>query len=210
VILDAAEERLRHGGPDAIRLQDIARDVGISHPTILHHFESRDGLTQSLAARAMDRLEHELIALLETAPAVEETAQSLVERIFATLGDAGHARLLAWRALQAGSPAPLDRQDSVLSRFTKLVHDRRRRLGGDQAAASREDSEFIVRLTAAAMLGVGLFGPFLDHWTGHDPDPALRRRFRTWFARLLIDRTARGAEARDTAARAPRTAKRRR
>jgi len=38
VILDAAEERLANGGPEALRLQDIAADVGISHPAILHHF----------------------------------------------------------------------------------------------------------------------------------------------------------------------------
>ena len=39
VILDAAEERLANGGPEALRLQDIAADVGISHPAILHHFD---------------------------------------------------------------------------------------------------------------------------------------------------------------------------
>lgn len=213
VILDAAERRLRDGGPDAIRLQDIARDVGIAHPTILHHFESREGLTQALALRAMDRLEHELLALLEAAPASEETAQGLVERIFATLGDAGHARLLAWRALHAGKPGPSDRSDAILRRFTDLVHGRRSAFRREQglAAPAREDSEFIVRLTAAAMLGDGIFGPFLDYWTGHDADPALRRRFRTWFARLLIDRVARPGAPRDDDPRpAPRRRSRRR
>ena len=43
VILDAAEERLANGGPEALRLQDIAADVGISHPAILHHFEAVTG-----------------------------------------------------------------------------------------------------------------------------------------------------------------------
>ncbi|MDO9127858.1 MAG: helix-turn-helix domain-containing protein, partial [Parvibaculum sp.] len=52
LILDAAEERLAKQGPEGLRLQDIARDVGISHPAILHHFESREGLVRALIARA--------------------------------------------------------------------------------------------------------------------------------------------------------------
>ena len=51
-ILDAAQQRLSQGGPDAIRLQEIANDVAISHPTILHHFGSRDGLIRALDVRA--------------------------------------------------------------------------------------------------------------------------------------------------------------
>ncbi|MBV1885644.1 MAG: TetR family transcriptional regulator, partial [Parvibaculaceae bacterium] len=39
LILDAAEKRLAEQGPEGIRLQDIAKDIGVSHPAILHHFE---------------------------------------------------------------------------------------------------------------------------------------------------------------------------
>ena len=193
MILAAAEKRLREGGPDAIRLQDIAADVGISHPTILHHFESRDGLTLALQLRAMDRLESELFAVLETGPATEDTALGVMERTFATLSDAGHARLLAWRALQASGPDDSDREERILSKLTDLVQTRRaafRREKGMEPAP-REDSEFIVRLTAAAMLGDGIFGPFIDTMTGHETDPDVGRRFRAWFARLLIDHLSR-------------------
>src|SRR5437773_2209138 len=104
LILDAAEKRLREGGPEAIRHQDIARDVGISHPAILHHFASRDGLTQALERRAMARLEAELVAALSSLPARGDTVVDIIERAFATLGDAGHARMLAWRVLQVPGP----------------------------------------------------------------------------------------------------------
>ena len=78
-ILDAAEKRLREGGPEAVRLQDIARDVGISHPAILHHFASRDGLTQALERRAMDRLETELVQVLSSQPAQGGTAVDVID-----------------------------------------------------------------------------------------------------------------------------------
>src|SRR5262249_22912893 len=52
-ILDAAEKRLRELGPDGVRLQQIASDVGVSHPAILHHFESFEGLIQQVVQRAV-------------------------------------------------------------------------------------------------------------------------------------------------------------
>src|SRR5262245_4808001 len=72
LILDTAEARLREGGPAALVLKEIARDAGISHPTILHHFESREGLVQALLARGMDRLESALVAVVETTPPTPE------------------------------------------------------------------------------------------------------------------------------------------
>src|SRR6185369_15152486 len=60
-ILAAAQRRLTDGGPEAIRLQDIARDLGISHPTILHHFDSREGLMQALARSAMGALNADIM-----------------------------------------------------------------------------------------------------------------------------------------------------
>jgi hypothetical protein len=50
-----------------------------------------------------------------------------------------------------------------------------------------------VRLAAAAMLGDGIFAPFLDASFGRANDPARQRRFREWFARLLAAHT--GAES---------------
>lgn len=189
LILDAAEKRLREGGPEAIRLQDIARDVGISHPAILHHFSSRDGLTAALERRAMQRLEAELVDALTSQPADGDTVLTIIERVFATLGDAGHGRMLAWRVLQLEHPDPMPADWRLLSELADLVHARRAELakaeGGSLPGA--EDSEFVVRLAAAAMLGDGIFGPFLDGNFGRESDPARQRRFREWFARLLAD-----------------------
>src|ERR1700761_1952547 len=56
-ILDAAEGIMaKGGGPASLRLQDVARLAGISHPTILHHFGSREGLVRALNLRALERL----------------------------------------------------------------------------------------------------------------------------------------------------------
>jgi AcrR family transcriptional regulator len=190
LILDAAEKRLREGGPEAIRLQDIARDVGISHPAILHHFASRDGLSQALERRAMERLEAELVEALSSQPARGDTAVDLIERAFATLGDAGHARMLAWRVLQAARPEP-NAEQTLLRELAGLLHARRveAALVERRAPPSSQDTEFAVRLAAAALLGDGIFAPFLDASFGRVNDPARQRRFREWFARLLAEHT---------------------
>ena len=39
-ILDAAEHLLIHEGLGSLTLQRVAREVGISHPGVLHHFRS--------------------------------------------------------------------------------------------------------------------------------------------------------------------------
>ena len=49
-----------------MRLQDVAADLGISHPAILHHFESREGLLQALALRAMEELNDGLVRDIES------------------------------------------------------------------------------------------------------------------------------------------------
>ena len=48
LILEAAESQLSRFGPDSLRLKQLAADVGMSHPAILHHFGSRDGLVRAV------------------------------------------------------------------------------------------------------------------------------------------------------------------
>ena len=187
-ILGAAEKRLREGGPEAVRLQDVAGDLGLSHPAILHHFGSREGLMQALAEHVVGTLEAELLAGLRAAQS-EDTVLDVLERVFETIGDPRHARLLAWRAL-AGDAGPRAGQTThSLGAIAALVHERRceHALAAGRPAPPREDTEFIVRLATAAMLGDGLAGSMFDRSLGRSGDGgAARRRFRAWLARLLV------------------------
>ena len=62
-ILEAAQKRLAECGPEEIRLQDIASDLGISHPAILHHFGSREALMRELSRHAFESLNADLVAV---------------------------------------------------------------------------------------------------------------------------------------------------
>ncbi len=189
VILDAAEKRLREGGPEAIRLQDIAGDVGVSHPAILHHFGSRAGLTRALQERAMANLRSDLLTALG-GPAGSETAAAILDRVFATLGDSGHARLLVWHALANDGGGNAASGGDMLDALSDAIHRRRREQASEQGcpAPSREDSGFVVRLAAVAMLGDAIF------YSGQDP--RVQRRFRAWLAELIVGHLAREEPAR--------------
>ncbi|MDH3687669.1 MAG: TetR/AcrR family transcriptional regulator [Myxococcales bacterium] len=194
LILDAAEKRLADGGPEGLRLQEIARDVGVSHPAILHHFESRAGLVTALARRATERLEAELLEAL-AAPATENTVVGIVDRLFEALTDTGQGRLLAWLALSGEGGASLEQERrDTLRTLADAIHTRRCEAAREQGSPEPEleDSEFVVRLAAAAMLGEGAAGSQLDRGLGAN-DTEHAQRFRAWFGRLLLGHVAPGS-----------------
>ena len=179
MILDAAQKRLTEGGPEAIRLQDIAADVGISHPTILHHFGNRDGLLEALEGRAMADLQRDLMT---TSAGLEDT----LDRVFATLGDQGHARLLAWWAL-GSRQQELGDDAGMLREIGDAVHADRVAAAREASASppTREDTDFTIRLLAAALVGEALLGPLLSSSAGLGDDDAVRTRFHRWLARWI-------------------------
>ena len=50
-ILDAAEKLLLEEGLSGLKLAKVAQVVGISHPGVLHHFGSADGLLEAVHQR---------------------------------------------------------------------------------------------------------------------------------------------------------------
>lgn len=184
-ILAAAQRRLAEGGPEAIRLQDIARDLGIAHPTILHHFENREGLVRALARSAIGALNDDILRAIATPHAGAPTA--VLDRVYETLGESGHARLLAWSALSEQGPREETGEPQSLQILATALQ---RRLASDARTSGAlppgsDDVIFAVRLVATAMLGDALMGDALNRLSGHRGDAGHQRRFRHWLAKLL-------------------------
>lgn len=185
-ILEAAQKRLAEGGPEAIRLADLAADLGISHPAILHHFGSRDGLMQALEERAMRALQTDLLE------ATGFTADAL-ERVARTLGDEGHARLLAWWVMSGGAGGHRDLDWGMLRDLADALHAERESAAREAGAPppDRDDSIFAIRLAAAALFGEALIGGLLTRSAGLEDEEETSRRFRRWLFELLarVDET---------------------
>jgi AcrR family transcriptional regulator len=56
VILDAAEGLLRQGGPAAVQVRAVAKQVGMTDAGVTHHFGSREGLLIALLYRGGTRI----------------------------------------------------------------------------------------------------------------------------------------------------------
>ena len=175
-ILDAAERRLVAAGPGAIRLQEVAADVGVSHPTVLHHFGSREGLVEAVVERALDSLHVALVAAVRASPESPDQVGAMLEAVFDGLVSGGHGRAFLWLALSGYVPTGKDLRVRTVA---EVVHELRRqkcRLAGRRTPPF-EDTYFTVLLPALALLSLSVIG--------HDEDPREPARFRAWLARLI-------------------------
>ena len=178
-ILAATEKRLREVGPGALRLQEIASDVGLSHPTVLHHVGNREALVAAVVARAMEALEADLLACFTSEAGPPELLTTLHD-VDDVLRRRGQARLVAWLALTQ-APGTVNRS-SRLGDVAAALHAARGARGQD---APLEDTAFAMMLTATALLGVALVGPGMLGMMGLEADEATMTRFQEWLAALL-------------------------
>ncbi len=191
LILDAAEKRLAKIGPEGIRLQDIAKDVGISHPAILHHFQNREGLVAALVERTMAHLRDALMGVISRGQTGEIDTGAMLDEVFSTLSDRGHARLLAWLIL-TGRVDPESRGDGheMLSELTELVHEFSARQAAKQGhpVPDKAETRFFILLSAMAAFGEAIVGKQMYRAAGLGDDPNAAASFRDRFKALMDPR----------------------
>jgi AcrR family transcriptional regulator len=182
-ILEAAERRLVDGGSEAIRLQEIAADVGISHPAILHHFGSREGLVEAMVAYGLDKLQAQF---LEGWPSEKELdLEGVLARFYEIASRRGVARMLAWLILSGQSltaTAP-----NILRPAAERMHAgrvRRARKHG-RRTPELEETLFAASFLAILVLGDSLFGPSVRRAMGLGAGPSSSQSFRRWLIKLL-------------------------
>lgn len=180
-ILDAAEKRLRELGPNGVRLQQIASDVGVSHPAILHHFESFEGLIQQVVQRAVENLRDEIVRNLGDVRDDEGSTVDMFERAFEVMVDKGYARLMAWLLLSGHGP-PL--REKRLHAVAQVAHQRQKRID-PSSEGDFEETLFRTLLVALVLLGEGAAGEAMRESAGLSNDPDATRRFREWLVRFV-------------------------
>lgn len=174
-ILDAAEARLREVGPGGIRLQEVAAAVGVSHPTVLHHFGSREGLIDAVVARTLESIQAGLFEEVVAAPGTEGV-QALIDRVAAQMNHQGRARTLMWLALAGYGPGL---NAFHIKQIAEAVHEVRKvKRAGKKRMPPFEDSCFTVVLPALALLSLSVLEQSGE--PGFDVP-----RFRAWLGKLI-------------------------
>ncbi|MDI1479961.1 TetR/AcrR family transcriptional regulator [Polyangium sp. y55x31] len=184
LILEAAAKRLVSSGPSGIRLQEVAADAGMSHPTVLHHFGSREALVKAVCSRALESIHRQLIEAIEASSGDEAHLAAMLEAVFDALTKSGHGRVLMWLALEGQPSEPVDvRLADVVDATHAMRKVKRREKGLDPK--THEDTAHVVVLVALALLGSSVIGPTMLANAGLEGDDA-GPRFRAWLTRLLL------------------------
>ena len=184
-ILDAAEKRLVVTGPSGIRLQEVAADAGVSHPTILHHFGSREGLVKAVCTRSLHANHVGLVEAIAASTGEDDQLAKMLEGVFEALTKTGHARVMMWLALEGQRLEGADvRLDAVVD-ATHELRKKRLREKGLRKMPAREDTAHAVVLAALALVGSAVIGPPIFENAGLGSDAASGARFRAWLAQML-------------------------
>lgn len=173
LILDTAERRLAERGLEGLNVVGLAKAAGISHATLLHHFGSADEMRQALVQRMSTRLLSEAMAAIGD----NDEIAAVLRELFAVFSTGGHAKLLAWLAIEEGQRPVPSAEQYVL--FDRLIHaSAESMLAGDVATARN-----LVTLVVAAAIGLGVAGEPLMDLVGMDEQA--RRTFPDWLAGRL-------------------------
>jgi AcrR family transcriptional regulator len=190
-ILDAAERRLVVSGPAGIRLQEVAADVGMSHPTVLHHFGSREALVKEVCERRFAAIHVDMVRALAASQGGVEEATGMLDSVFHALETHGHGRVVFWLALEG----LLEKREQLrlhdIGLAVHAVRARKRRA----RTPPLEDTLHVVALTSLALLAESVLGKSILRDAGLGDDRATRARFRAWLARLLADHLENGPRA---------------
>ena len=170
---------MAQSGPAGLRLEAVAKAAGVSHPTILHHFGSREGLIQALNLKTIDHLKSVLLRVMGAGPSSSEDA---VASTFAAYRD-GLAQRMIW-LMQSQQP-----MGAVgLPAFDELVealHAMRLRMSGPDPSFDIADTRAIVHLTTITAFGDAIIGKRLRRAATPADEIAGREWFENWFGEFL-------------------------
>lgn len=186
LILDAAEKRMIVVGPSGIRLQEVAADAGVSHPTVLHHFGSRELLVKAVITRSIEQINASMVEALQQADANGDAlAETMLEHVRAALERTGHARVLVWLALEGHS---VDAANTKLTDIVDAAHALRlgRTTKRGSKRPTRDDTAYTIVLSALVVIAGSLLVPTLLANSGLPSDARATAAFRSWFARMLL------------------------
>jgi AcrR family transcriptional regulator len=183
-ILEAAERKLAEVGPEGLRLTELAAELGISHPAILHHFGSREELVAAVVSRAFTHTNEQLAEAIASRGPGRAAILDIIAEFY---GKNGNARLIAWLLLSGRAPKQARAGASrPLQRVIELAHAQRSRAQPDREI-DYDDTKFRSQLTALALLGDAIFGDLIRHASGDPTGAPAAREFRRRLAKLLSD-----------------------
>ena len=163
----------------------------MSHPTVLHHFGSREALVKEVCERRFAAIHADLVRAIASSSGGAEEVAGILDSVFHALEAHGHARVVFWLALEG---LLMGREELRLHDMGLAVHALR---SGSARAGTPplEDTLNVVALASLSLLAESVVGRSILRDAGLGEDRAARARFRAWLARLLADHLEHGPRA---------------
>ena len=170
LILATAERRLSESGIEGLTVQGVAKDAGISHASVIHHFGSTDDMRKALLKSMTENLLQDIHnSLLADVPPSE-----ILSGLFDTMSGQGHGKLMAWRALSS----PFGAMPNA-DLFIEILRDLQ------ESGATETETKMVVMLVACAALGFSISGEPLQEIIGLSESDM--NGFSSWLGDLLVN-----------------------
>ncbi len=182
-ILEAAEDRLVRFGPEGVRVQTIAADLGLTDAAIHHHFGSREGLVRALVERTVGDMKERILAAEREWNGKSVDVSALIRIVGETYGDKGYSKLISWMLLAGWRPGStgLLRPLAEAIHATRVMRTRKRRL----PPPDLEDTLFTVELVSTTLFADALVGSAMRRAVGLPANNATRGAFVDWLSGLI-------------------------
>jgi TetR/AcrR family transcriptional regulator, repressor for neighboring sulfatase len=190
LILEAAQRRLAEGGLDAVRVQTVAADVGVTDAAVHYHFGSRQGLLDAVVRSAGRRLRNGLQAVIAGWDPGTLDIAALADQLRLTMESEGQARLTAWMALGGWKPQGAGMLRPLAEAMQEQLCEAAKAVG--QPPPPIEDTLFAVELLGLVVWAESLSGDAWRRSVGLKSDRATADRFMEWVAALVEDRLRTG------------------
>lgn len=155
-ILETAERHLAADGPNGVKVQRIATELGMTDAAIHYHFGNREGLLEALLRFSGRRFVGELDQVMARQDAQDFDLARAGELLTEFYERRGTARLAMWLVLSGWSPTG---EGMFLPLAERLHADRTRRAAAaGRPAPDLADSQKLIALIASVALTQALAG----------------------------------------------------
>lgn len=180
-ILAAAETAFLEGGVEAVKIQPLAAQLGITDAAVHYHFKNREGLLEALLKRCGRRLK-DRIALEENGPLpVRSRLTNAADALHQAFTQEGYAKLAFWLNVAGWVP----KGKGMLEPLAHQVHtDIHKRPPAGPADIS-ERVRFSLCLLHEVLAMESTLGNAFLRSVGLKDNDATRARYRDWLVDLL-------------------------
>ncbi len=173
--ISSARDLLLTQGPSAVTLTSVAREIGVTHANLIHHFGSVAGLQSAVMASMTADLSDALDAAIVRLRTDDGAPLEVVNAVFAAFSTGGAGRLAAWIAMSGD----LSHLEPVRAAVRNLVAAIKEKIGASDGQADGVIGSAVIFIA----------GDPLRDMLGQDAD-AGRQVVAGLLARMLADYSA--------------------